>query len=62
MRFKFPKNLIPKTLAVVLCAALLGTCFGHSIRSAALFDPDKSITYQVFASRTTVEDAVLFIG
>ncbi len=59
---RLPEKLIKRGIAIVLAAVTLGVVFGHSISSQALFDPDKAITYQTFASKTTVEDSVLFIG
>jgi hypothetical protein len=63
---KFPKlsydKLIRRGIAITLCAATLALVFGKSFKSRALFDENKAITYQTFASRTTVENSVLFIG
>jgi hypothetical protein len=56
------EKFIKRLLAMVLMAAVLAVVFGKSLPTRALFDPDKAITYQTFASRTTVEDSVLFIG
>ncbi len=62
MRFKLPRNFILRAVSVVLCVTVLGTVLGKPIKTQALFDPDKAINYRTFASRTTVEDSVLFIG
>jgi len=56
------EKFIKRLLAMVLLAAVLAVVFGKSLPTRALFDPDKAITYQTFASRTTVENSVLFIG
>ena len=58
----FSEKFIKRTVAILLAAVTLGVVFGHSLTSRAIFDEDSAITYETFASRTTVEDAVLFIG
>ena len=55
-------KFIKRFLSMAIIAVLLVAIFGKSIDTKAVFDPDKAITYQTFASRTTVEDSVLFIG
>lgn len=55
-------KLIKKFLVLSLIAALLGTMFGKTIETEAVFDKDQAITYQDFASKVTVDDCVLFIG
>ena len=55
-------KFIKRFLSMAMIAALLVAVFGKSISSEAIFDPDKAITYQDFASKVAVEDSVLFIG
>ena len=61
-RFRIPEKFIKRAIALVLIASFMGVIFGKTIASEAIFDPDQAITYQVFSSKTTVEDSVLFIG
>ncbi len=56
------KKFIGIALALVLTASVAGTVIGKPVTADALFDPDKAITYSVFASRNAIDSSFLFIG
>ncbi len=58
----FNEKFMKRLIAIVLLAAVLSIVFGKSVDTKAIFDVNKAITYQAFASKVTVEDSVLFIG
>ena len=58
-----PEKFIKRGMAVLVIVTILAAAvFSRGFGTRAVFDPDTATTYQVFSSRTAVEDSVLFIG
>lgn len=62
MRFMKSGNFIKKLASLALVVVLCSAVFGKAIRSDAIFDASRAVTYQQLASKIEIEDSVLFIG